>query len=113
MIDSGGRKDDIGDMTALQERLAKLEGAFDWIKTTFGILVAIVMGGIAFLGVQSVRLDSKVSALPGEISAGLRETNRSFMDALTAARSQSPQVIMLPAPTLLTPPIQEAPATKQ
>lgn len=93
----------VRDVTLLKERLAKLEGAFDWMKVTLAILAAVLIGGFTFLGVQLGRTDAKVSdlsrdvaGLPGRISGDLRDLTKTLADTITAARHQQPQIIVLP-----------------
>jgi hypothetical protein len=89
----------------LRERLAKLEGAFDWLKVALALVMAVVVGGFAFLGVQVTRTDGKVSALsdqvqalPERINANLRDLTKTLSDAITASKQTPPQVILMPAP---------------
>ena len=64
----------------MSDRLSRLEGAFDWMKITISIIAAVVIGGIAFIGVQITRVDGRIStvsdkvdALPDKMNANLRE----------------------------------------
>lgn len=107
------------------ERLAKLEGAYDALKvvrpmtvTVFGLVLAVVIGGFAFLGNQNARLEgrienvnSKVSGLqdqvqqlPDKINAGLRDITKTLAESITAAKQTPPQVILMQAPPLRTSP---------
>lgn len=90
----------------MDARLAKLEGAVDSFKLLFTVIIAVMLGGFAFLGVQLTRVDSKVSsltgdvqALPGKISGSLTDLTRTLSDAITAARQAPTQVILVPSPT--------------
>lgn len=93
------------------ERLARLEGAFDWLKVAAAIAVAVMIGGFAFLGTQSMRLDAKVDALPEALNTGIREANRAFSDAvntsLTVFSQRQPQA---PQPIIIQIPAQPQPA---
>jgi outer membrane murein-binding lipoprotein Lpp len=103
-IDGG---DEPPHLSAMRERLARLEGAFDWLKITLALLAAVVIGGFAFLGVQSNRIDGKVgslsdqvAALPGQINSNLRDLTKTLSEAILAAKQPPPQVILMPAPQL-------------
>ena len=105
------------------ERLAKLEGLFEGLKSSLdsmrfvlSILVAVLLGGFAFLGTQMVRLDTKsqaqiegVSAKVDGISSKISDEFRAMRaeqsaqtsaiaNSITAAKQQQPQVILMPAP---------------
>ena len=101
-------------MNQMNERLARPEGAFDWLKVVLTLIVAITLGGFAFLGVQVTRTDNKVAALadkvaaladqmaglPNQINANIRDLTRTLSEAITASKQTPPQVI------LMTPPVQ-------
>ncbi|HEY0205739.1 MAG TPA: hypothetical protein VGC15_16460 [Acetobacteraceae bacterium] len=89
----------------MSERLAKLEGAFDWIKVTVALIGAVLIGGIAFVGVQITRVDGRVSALsekvdalPDRVNANLRDLTNALSQAILASKQVPPQVILMPAP---------------
>lgn len=111
------------DMDAMSERLAKLEGAFDWVKVTVALMGAVLIGGIAFLGVQITRVDDRISALsdkldsrasavdsriaalsekvdalPDRVNANLRDLINALSQAILASKQTPPQVILMPAP---------------
>lgn len=86
-------------------RLSRLEGAFDWIKVMIAMISAVVIGGIAFLGVRIARVDSRVSALsekvdalPERVNANLRDLTNTLAQAILASKQAAPQVIVLPVP---------------
>lgn len=89
----------------LRERLAKLEGAFDWLKVVLTLLTAVMIGGFAFLGVQVTRTEGRVSelgaavsSLPDKINSNLLALTRTLADAIAASKQTPPQVIIMPAP---------------
>ena len=97
-------------------RLAKVEGALDWAKIGAGLLATVMIGGFAFLGVQSIRLDNKIDAASARLSdkidaipARLAEEFRAMRaetaaqtsaiaNAITATRQASPPS---PAPNFI------------
>lgn len=94
----------LGDM---KDRLAKLEGAFDGLRSNqailmsaIGIVSALLIGLASFTILQNVGLNARVSELPGRINSDLRDITRTLADAITAAKQQPPQVILLQAPDL-------------
>ena len=101
-IDGGG----IGaHLTDMQICLARLEGEVSAFKLLFAAIIAILIGGFAFLGVQVTRVDGKVSAtasdvqgLPDKINGNLLSLTRTLADAISAAKQPPPQVILMPAP---------------
>ena len=92
----------------MSDRLSRLAGAFDWIK----VIAAVLIGGIAFIGVQITRVDGRVSALsdkvsalsdkvdasPDKVNANLRELTSTLAQAILASKQGATQVILLPAP---------------
>jgi hypothetical protein len=100
------------DMSMLGERVARMEGAVEGLKSSVdamrwvvGVLAVIIVGGVSFLGVQITRsdgriaaLETKVDALPDKINANLQALTQTLANAITAAKQQPPQVILLPAP---------------
>ena len=87
------------------ERLARLEGASDWIKVSITVIAAVLIGGVAFIGVQIARVDARVSALsekvdgvPDKVSANLRDLTNTLAQTILAAKQAAPQAIVLPAP---------------
>jgi len=107
-------------MTDLSNRVARIEGAIDGLRSSIdalrwvvGILALVVIGGISFLGVQITHsdgriasLESKVDALPDKINSNLLNLSKTLSDAITAARQQTPPIIVLPQPA---PPPQRQP----
>lgn len=92
------------------DRLSRLEGAFDWTKVTITVIAAVLIGGIAFIGVQITRVDGRVSALsdkvdalPEKVNANLRDLTNTLAQAILASRQVAPQVVLLPAPQTSTP----------
>lgn len=94
----------------MSDRLSRLEGAFDWIKVTISIIAAVLVGGIAFIGVQITRVDGRVStlsdkvdALPDKINANLRDLTNTLAQAILASKQTVPQVVLMPTPQLPPP----------
>ena len=84
---------------AMNECLARLEGAFDSVKIVLTVIVAVMIGGFAFLGVQVTRIDGKVSALseqvsglPDKINANMRDLTKTLAEVITASKQMPPQV---------------------
>ncbi len=122
-VDGGGSG---AQMTEMQERLARLEGEVSSFRVLFAAVIAIELGGFAFLGAQLGRVDNRISglddrivgldnrisgvdgrvtglaadvqALPGKISADLQNLTRTLADSINAAKQTPPQVLLLPAP---------------
>ena len=100
-------------LSAMQERLARLEGAFDGIKVVMAIMMTMMIGGVAFLGVQVTRADSKLSglseqvtvlservtALPGQINANMRDLTKTLAEVISASRQSPPQIVVMPPKT--------------
>jgi len=94
----------------MSDRLSRLEGAFDWMKITISIIAAVVIGGIAFIGVQITRVDGRIStvsgkvdALPDKMNANLRDLTNTLAQAILASKQTAPQVILMPAPQSAAP----------
>lgn len=105
----GGGGIDGGDpsnhVSGMRVQLARLEGEINAYKLPFAAIIAILIGGFAFLGVQITRVDGKVSAtasevagLPGKINDNLLNLTRTLADAIAAAKQPAPQVILMPPP---------------
>jgi len=101
-VDGGGSGAHVPDM---EVRLARLEGEFSAFKTMLAAVIAIMLGGFAFLGAQLSRMDSRITgleadvqALPGKINGDLLNLTRTLADAINAAKQTPPQVLLLPAP---------------
>ena len=104
------------DMGGMNDRLAKLETGFEWMKVTLALIGTVLIGGMAFLGAQITRVDGrlstvsdrvdgrisalseKVDALPDRINANLRDLTGTLAQAILAAKAAPPQVVILPAP---------------
>lgn len=98
--DGGGTFDDMD-----KERLARLEGAFDGIRsnqailmTAIGLVSALLIGLASFTVVQNVGLNARISDLPGKINTELRDITKTLSEAITASKAPTPQVILMPAP---------------
>ncbi len=100
------------------ERLASLEGGTSTLKWAAGFVssallgaMALLLGGMGWLVVQSFELQSSVDALgtrmdalPAEINANLLELNRTLADSITAARSsEQPSVIVIDRDSRVSP----------
>src|SRR5947207_11234662 len=64
------------DMSMLGERVAKIEGAIDGLKSSVDalrwvvtILAALIIGGFAFLGVQMTQANNRIAGVEGEVRA--------------------------------------------
>lgn len=97
------------------ERIAKLEGAFEGVRqlqtTTFvvlAILTTVVIGLVGYNLKRTDDLNEKINLIPTQISKDLRDLTGALANAITASKQQAPQVILLPAPPPPAPP-QEAP----
>lgn len=97
--DGGGRFD------GMNERLAKLEGAFDGLKQSQAVMVgavaivsALLLGSTLYLVTRVDVLGSQVNEVPGKVATELRELNKTLLQAVTAAKQQPPQVIVYPVP---------------
>jgi hypothetical protein len=112
-VESGGAPPHDPGMDNIGERLARVESGLDWIKvilTLVGTLIIVVMiGGITFLGVQFVRLDGKIDAIPQRLSeeframrAEMATQTSAIANSITAARQTQPptppQIIVIPEP---------------
>jgi uncharacterized coiled-coil protein SlyX len=116
------------------ERLARLEGAYDALKVVRPMTVAVIavlltaaIGAIAFLGVQVAttnsridRLNDKLDALPAKLNDELRAMRSdmaaqtsALANAITATKQQAPQVILVPAPQTPSPPAPPQTPNKQ
>jgi hypothetical protein len=89
----------------LTMRVAKIEGAVGPLQWMLAFLAAIVLAALAFLGDQITHVDgrvealqTKVDALPGQISSDLRDITKTLAEAITASKQQPPQVILVPTP---------------
>jgi hypothetical protein len=98
------------------ERLARLESGQEWTKLLLGLIVAVMIGGFAFLGFQIGRLDTKIDALGGRISAENAATRQeltgiatAIANSITAARQMQPQILPVPMPQ----PAPNSPTPKQ
>lgn len=129
----GGGVDGAGpptDGARMNERIAKVEGQIESLRLIATVIVAVMLGGFAFLGVQIARVDSrlsalsdrtdarfsalseKVDALPGRISGDLTDLTRTLAASITAARQVPPQVLLVPAPALRQEAAPTAPAPR-
>jgi len=80
------------------------------MKITISVIAAVVIGGIAFIGVQITRVDGRVStlsdkvdALPDKMNANLRDLTNTLAQAILASKQTAPQVILMPVPQSTTP----------
>lgn len=109
------------DMTG--ERLARLEGAFDWAKVALAAWITVTVAGFALLGILAGitnarldRLEGKLDTIPqrlteefGRMRAEMSAQTSAISSAVTAVRSGPPQVILMPAPQLPAPTIPDQP----
>ena len=105
--------------TPLMERLARLEGSFDWIKVLVGLIGAVIFGGFSLLSVQLNRVDGRIDRLEGKMDAVSQRVDAisqriadeframradtaaqtsAIANSITAAKQAAPQVILVPAP---------------
>ena len=101
----------IGASAARDERYYKLEnevhairGALDWAKIAFTILVAVVLASTGVLVTLNLNTSSKVSGLSDKITEEFRAQRAeqaaqitAISSAVTAAKQQIPQVIIVPS----------------
>lgn len=102
----GGGPHDTG---MFDERIGRLEGAVEGLRHSqnltigatvgVGAILAAVVVGFGIYTLQRVdALADKVNALPGQISAELRDITKTLAESITAAKQAPPQIIVLPAP---------------
>ena len=101
-----------GHLPPMSERLARLEAAVEGLRRTqdFTLIAVLAVGALlaTFMVYGFSRTDKvfdetrvlseRLSALPGEISADLRDLTKTLADSITAAKQSPPQVILMPAP---------------
>lgn len=101
------------------ERLAKLEGAFDGLRhnqTVMFSVIGVVAALLLALGTYTLSkldtLNSRIAELPGKISADFRDINRTLSEAITA--SKGPSVVVIPGNVTATgaPPPPQQPEQK-
>jgi hypothetical protein len=68
----GGKPPEMSDILG---RLGKLETTYDVLKFAIGIMVAVMLGGFAFLGTQISRLDSKLDTSVQRLDANAARLN--------------------------------------
>jgi hypothetical protein len=90
-----------------KERLARLEGAFDGVRSNqtilmsaVGLVSALLIGLASFTVVQNVGINARISELPGKINSDFRDITKTLSEAITASKQQAPQVVLLPAPNI-------------
>jgi hypothetical protein len=132
-VDGDDLQPDATDMA--DDRLSRLEGAYDALKVVrpmlmavVSILLAVAIGTTAFLGSQVAstnsridRLGDKLDAIPARLNEELRAMRAemtaqtsALANAITAAKQEPPQVILIPAPQPPpSAPTQQAPNKKQ
>jgi hypothetical protein len=109
-------------MADIDLRLTRLEGSYDALKVVrpltvavLAILVAVMIGGFAFMGVPLVRIDGKVDAIPQKLADEFRamrsemaaQTN-AIANSITATKQVQPQIVVVPAPER-APQVQQGP----
>jgi hypothetical protein len=100
----------------MNERIGRIEGNLEAqrivkpmvlavVSILFTVLLAVTLGGFAFLGVQVTALNTKVDAIPQRLSeeframrADMSAQTSAIATAVTAAKQVPPQVILVPAP---------------
>lgn len=118
--------------SSVDRALGELMGALDGLRHSVTVLsgavaltAAVMLAGFAFLGFLLARLDSrldqvngKIDALPQRLSdeframrAEMAAQTSAIANAITAAKQQAPQVILVPAPPQHSAP--EAPKPEQ
>jgi hypothetical protein len=92
------------------ERIGRLEGAVEGLRHSQNMLaglIALVAAFVIGFGIYTLQkidtLDDKVNKLPGQISADIRDITKTLSEAITAAKQQAPQVIIMPSPQNLAP----------
>ena len=97
------------------ERLAKLEGAFEGLKSAIeglrhsqNMMLGATLAGFGLLIAIGLYTLNRIDLLPGEFQA----INRTLSEAISAAKQTPPQVILIPAPAPQQPTITPAPQPK-
>jgi len=94
------------------ERLAKLETSVDWIKVigailmaAIGLLTAVTIAGFTFLATQTARLETRVDAIPHQLSeeframrAEMSAQTAAIANSITATKQVQPQIVVVPMP---------------
>lgn len=90
----------------VEQNVAKIEGSLDWAKLVASILIGVVLAGFSLLTALSLNVTSKVEAISGKISEEFRLQRQdttgqisAISNAITAAKQQPPQVLLVPTPT--------------
>ena len=99
----------------LRDRISKLEASFEWMKVIMSTHLAITLGGFAFLGSQTMRVETRlethidrvearVDAIPARLSeeframrAEMAAQTAAIASSVTAARAVQPQIVVMPA----------------
>lgn len=116
-VDAGDGDTHPPDMTDIDRRLHRLEGAYDALKVVrpmtlviLAILIAVIIGGFTFMGVQLVRIDGKIDAIPQRLTdeframrAEMAAQTSAIANSITATKQVQPQILVLPAPSLQAP----------
>jgi hypothetical protein len=92
-------------MSTLGERLAKLEGAFEGLRSlqtvnlmVLGIFVAAAVAFSIYTLNRFNDLGEKITRLPSQINDDLRGLTATLSAAITASKQVPPQVILVPPP---------------
>lgn len=94
------------------ERISRLEAIFEgfkdivdslrhsqnWTLGAIGLVAALLIGFGAYMLNRMDNLADKVDAVPGQINSNMHELTQTLSTAITAAKQQQPQVILVPAP---------------
>jgi len=107
-VDAGGSPPHPPNMD-IGERLARVETGLDWSKVALALIGTFMIGSVAFLGVQFIRLDGKIDAIPQRLSeeframrAEMAAQTTAIANSITATRQAQPpappQIIVIPAP---------------
>jgi hypothetical protein len=103
-LKSGGGGGTSGDMD--QERLSRLEGSFEGLRSNqtllmsaVGLVSALLIGLASYTVIQVSAVNNRLSELPGKISSDLRDLSGVISQAVTASKQTPPQVILMPTPS--------------
>ena len=92
------------------ERLAKLEEAITALRHGHDIMLGVVALGFTLIITLMIGLGaytlSRIDALPADFA----RTNQLLSSAITAAKQQTPQVILVPTPAPVPASAQQKPA---
>jgi len=105
-MDDAWRSSVDGRLTGLERETHGIKSAMDWMKVAFTMLIGIVALVAAAMWNVSGKLDGLSSKLSDEFRSQRSEMSAqtsAIANAVTAAKQQPPQVLLVPSP-LVSPP---------